>query len=436
MNFPVDGLAYVDRSACPSRAKRWWLLAVVQVVVLSVVGIWLATTWQPAPHSDWLYYWKAAGHADLYRRGGFGLWLLAIPKLMGLPPVACALALNLPATAAILALAYRSDQTRWKVFAQMVAAYLLLITPYFGIVQLDQLAAACVAAAFWLLLDPAIRMSAALRVCAAIVALTVGVSTKPQYALVLWTLCGLLVASWAVIRVARRTRRAALVLAGVLVLGACTGFAADVGLRRLGGHSESMRTSSAVTLYGGLLVSSTGQRCGYWSVEAAQAAKADMGRPLADAVLGRLAAQPLSHWAAVVACKWPQVMRPPPYALYWLIESPNVRTRIDAGPQRSAIESTYQRALRVERRLYRWLTLLIMLACVFTVVRLRSGLSHRVALPILWIGSFWAVHAVFEIQGRYFLGMFLLAPILCALAFRWNRFAHSSTSHCGTPEVE
>ena len=37
-------------------------------------------------------------------------------------------------------------------------------------------------------------------------------------------------------------------------------------------------------------------------------------------------------------------------------------------------------------------------------------------LPMMWVLAFWAVHAVFEIQGRYFLGMLLVAPLLCGLA--------------------
>lgn len=42
-------------------------------------------------------------------------------------------------------------------------------------------------------------------------------------------------------------------------------------------------------------------------------------------------------------------------------------------------------------------------------------------LPALWLLGFWSVHTVFEIQGRYFLGLFVLAPLLCATVMRLVR---------------
>lgn len=36
-------------------------------------------------------------------------------------------------------------------------------------------------------------------------------------------------------------------------------------------------------------------------------------------------------------------------------------------------------------------------------------------LPIAWVLSFWLVHLVFEVQGRYFLATILLLPLLSAL---------------------
>jgi hypothetical protein len=30
----------------------------------------------------------------------------------------------------------------------------------------------------------------------------------------------------------------------------------------------------------------------------------------------------------------------------------------------------------------------------------------------MWVAAYWVVHSVFEIQGRYFLSLFLVIPLL------------------------
>ena len=205
-----------------------------------------------------------------------------------------------------------------------------------------------------------------------------------------------------------------------LLAGSVLGFAVDMGMRVSSGKTEEIRTSSAVTLYGGLLVSSDqpSKGCGYWSVEAAQAAKEDLHKPLSQAVLDRLQAHSIDHWASVVWCKVPEILSPPPYALYWLIESPNIRAHIDARPDREQINAVYFRALEVERKAYGWARGLIILACIWTALVLLRRRDPLGALPLLWLIGFWSVHMVFEVQGRYFLGLFVLAPILCAAVAR------------------
>lgn len=400
--------------------RRWYGVAAVQVAVILCVSIWLALAWAPAPHSDWLYYWTAAGDPAAYQRGGIGLWLLAIPKALGLSPVVSALAVNVPVAIGLVCLAYGCDPTRYKVFAQLVVAYLFLITPFFGIVQLDMMAALCVAAFFWLALDHRVGIGEAWKLSFMVALLVVGVSTKPQYALVLWGMSALLLLASLVMRSPFRDT-GAVRLAIVMIVASGLGFVVDLGMRNVSRQLESMRNSSAVTLYGGLLVSGTNRDCGYWSVAAAEAAKADMNRPLASAVVDRLSAKPLAHWAAVVSCKTPQILMPPPYALYWLFESPNIRAYLDAHPERQRIDENYRRALRIERKLYRILGALILLATFVAIWKRLANVRIVALLPTLWVLSFWCVHAVFEIQGRYFLGMFLVAPMLCAMAFSRGR---------------
>jgi hypothetical protein len=394
----------------PSGVKVSFLLV---GVVLAALGAGLALWLQPAPHSDWLYYWTAAGSPSRYERGGLGLWLLAIPKAAGLDPVASSLLLNIASAWYVLWMGWRSDLTRWRALALLVAGYLLLIAPFFGLVQLDLFAATMLAAAFGRVLQPA-AMRGAMRIAAAVLMVAAAVSTKPQYALTLWVLLGLL----ALPCLAWKPPTVAKALLAVLLAGSLLGFGLDSGLRSLSGRTDAIRTNSAVTLYGGLLVSRI-EGCGYWSVEAAEAAKADLSKPLVVAVRDRLAAKPVSHWISIIRCKWPQIVRPPPFALYWLVESPNVRARIEADAMRDEINTRYRQAIRAERILYGWLTAMILLASAVTcALAWRRGGRLLALLPVFWVLSFWIVHLVFEIQGRYFLGMFLIVPILCALVLR------------------
>lgn len=405
-------------------------LFVLELVLVLTVGTALAVWMQPEPHSDWGYYWAAAGDASRYERGGLSLWLLALPKSIGLPPVPAALLLNLISAAGLLRVVRSLDPTRFRWFALLASLYLLLITPYFGIVQLDLIAAAELATGFWLLAVPSDRLGVRTRFAFATAMFATGVSTKPQYALTLWAMIGLSAILWFALR---RSLHALLpLLFAALLAGSLAGFAIDSGLRAVSGRTEAIRTNSAVTLYGGLLVSGTGQGCGYWSVEAAEAAKADLKKPLYRAVLDRLSAKPLEHWTSVIACKMPEILRPPPYALYWLVESPNIRARIDADPRKDRINSIYSLALRWERKAYGTLALAILLSAAgLSLLLWRRQAPMLGLLSLTWIASFWAVHSVFEIQGRYFLGMYLLTPIICAMALRVHPSGRSATRKSG-----
>lgn len=387
-----------------------------------VAGAGLALWFAPEPHSDWAYYWKAAGEPGLYRRGGVGLWLLAIPKALGLGPVGASLVLNLAAASAFVLMARAADPgpLRWR--AALAVCYLLLLVPFFGIVQLDVVAAVLLGAGMLVAFRAEAGAGAttsrrlAVRRLVATGLVAAAVSTKPQYALVLWAF---LVLVPFVAFVSRRWRSMPRGMLVVLFAGSLAGFGADYALRAIDGNTTSMRTSSAVTLYGGLLVSDAGPGCGYWSVEAAEAAKEDLHKPLPVAIRDRLAARPLDHWASVVRCKLPQILRPPPFALYWLVESPNIRARIDAHPGRDLIERQYRRALEIERRAYATISaLVLLLAGAGALAAFRRRAPFAAVLPLAWIVAFWLVHLVFEIQGRYFLGMFLLVPFLSSFLSR------------------
>lgn len=203
----------------------------------------------------------------------------------------------------------------------------------------------------------------------------------------------------------------------MLLAGSVLGFSADLGLRHLGERSESVRTVSGVTLYAGLLVAEPGPTCGYWSPEAMQAARDDLGKPLLSAVGERLAARPASHWCEVLACKLPRILWPEPYALYWLTAAPSVQEFLAPLRADPRFEGRYQGAFVAERWVYDKLLVLAWAAlAIAAVLAWRRGGRFAALLILAWPASFWAVHLVFEIQGRYFLGLYLLAPLVAALA--------------------
>ena len=399
----------------PPRPARNIALAFVLFLggIFLVVGLGLALGLGPLPHSDWALYWTSAGDASAYERGGVGLWLLAVPRLLGFGPVGAALLLNLAAGLVVLGISWKMDRSRKHLLAILTATYLIMLAPYVGIVQLDMLAAAFVAAALACLSASATHPRPARLRAVAVGLLACAVSTKPQYALLAWALVVLLaLPAWRW----RRREPGSRAFLGVLLLGSLAGFAADNLMRAMSGKSDALRTSSAVTLYAGLLVSGT-ESCGYWSRDASQAARDDMDMPLPVAIGGRLAARPASHWLSVLGCKAPQVIRPPPFALYWLLEAPNVRAAMDSSPHSTWVEARYQRAMEAERRIYAVLTFRLV-AGLFASALLawRRGGRFLAMLPLAWLLSFWGVHLVFEIQGRYFLGLFLLAPLVSAVA--------------------
>lgn len=385
-----------------------------------LVGSALALWWRPEPHSDWLYYWNAAGSPDSYLRGGVGLWLLAVPKWLGASPVVSALVLNIVSVIALMTVMRRSDRSRLRLPSWLFIAYLFLLSPFLGLVQLDIAAAAALGVAFRGTLGEGGHRPAWHRFAIALGGVGFAVSTKPQYALVIWMMCGLA----AVLALARfrRPDSKAVAFVAMLMAGSLLGFALDMGMRQVADQPDSMRTTSAVTLYAGLLESGTTREsgCGEWSVDALQAAHADMDRPLPVAVGDRLGSKPPSHWLAVVRCKLPEVLLPPPFAVDWLRQAPNIRAWMESQPQPTQLLERYWQVLRVEKILYSAVVASILVLVFGGWVRRKARLDGTAPLPVLWVLSFWMVHLVFEIQGRYFLGMLLLAPLLVALCAGWS----------------
>src|SRR5690606_22025933 len=140
-------------------------------------------------------------------------------------------------------------------------------------------------------------------------------------------------------------------------------------------------------------------------------ARTDAGKPLLQAVSARLRSEPPSHWLSVVGCKMPAVVLPRSYALGWSLAAPNVQARIQASADPGRWQAWSARLHGVERLGY--LALLAALYCCAGVAVARRSTRRQwllATLPVAWIASFWLVHAVFEIQPRYFLSLFLLLP--------------------------
>jgi hypothetical protein len=394
-----------SRTGSRTSDRTLLLLEIAGIVVLATI---LALQVAPEPFSDWRYYWEAAGDPARYERGGAVLVLLGWLKRLGASPHVTMLGLNLAAAGATLMLARRADPAPGKWMAHLVALYLLLLAPYYGIVQLDLLASASLGLGLVLILHPPARPGRYGSAAVAILAVAAAVSTRPQFLLVLTALGGLLVLVW---WVGRKLRSNALLLAaGLLFAGALAGFGFDSALRAQAERSGAIRTNSSVTLYSGLLASSTRPAdCGRWSPGATATMRSDLGKPLGRAVMERLQKQPVSHWAAVMACKVPQIVAPPPFAWAWLMESPSSGERPQAGTVRAVAVA--------EQLVYRLLTGVFYVLALLVAWRQRSS-GHLRWLPMLWLLAFGLVHLVFEVQGRYFLAMLLLLPVLCALVTR------------------
>jgi len=388
-------------------------------VALVLLGLlWTLWLW-PAPISDYELYWNEAGGTVPYERGGAGVALFALARYLFPQPQWAALAVNLPSAALLLWLFWRHDRTRWRAFALAGSACLLLTTPYLGVVQIDVVATALLGACWVLLLRPPAAWPRAASIGTAVLVGIMAVSTRPQFALTLAALAGLLLLAWLPAR--GRTRASSMIgLAGMLAAVAVAGFAIDQSARVAAGTGEHVRTKSGVTLYAGLLLADAGPACGMWTQRAEDAAFEERAKPLRDVIVERIAAQPPSHWLRIAQCKFVrQIALPGAFALYWASEP--LREEAGAAPtagQRrrlDAVEALYP----WESRLQRVLVLAIYAAALVAFVYGWHRQRHAFALlPIAWLLSFWIVHLVFEVQGRYFLATILLLPLLSALVLR------------------
>lgn len=403
--------------------------AAVALVLLGL--LWTLWLW-PTPISDYELYWNEAGGAAAYERGGVGVLLFALARSVFPQPQWAALAVNLPAALILLRLLRRCDPTRSRVFAWLGTGYLLLITPYFGIVQVDLVATALLGCCWALLLLPLVRWrrgSAALAVLAGAAA----VSTRPQFALTLSALAGLLALAIVLLERGSARKLRAMALPAALAVIVAAGFASDLWGRHVAGTEERVRTSSAVTLYSGLLVADDGLWCGSWTPEATQAAYDDREMPLLDAVAARLSIHPAGHWLDILQCKFTRhLVLPIAFALYWVSEP----LREEAG---AAPNPDQQRRLAAvvslhpwETRFYRALTLAIYAAAVVVAVRGWRSRPAMAVLPLAWLLSFWLVHLVFEVQGRYFLATIALLPLLCALVQGGSEAPEAGTAVAGS----
>lgn len=407
----------------PERVSRLIPLRHERVALIGAAALLaaVATTWafviKPLPFSDWDYYWKAAEGTISYERGGVLVFALRLLQALSLPPYATALVMNLIAALALLILAHRVDGARIGITAILVLVYLLAITPYYAVVQFDLPATALLCGGLYLLMPDTIGGQRAWHVIAAVLLVSFAVSSRPQFFLVLLVFGTLLM--FAAVLAARfrglLTNKAAIV-ATVLIGAALLGFAIDSAMRADAGRSEAVRTNSAVTLYAGLLSSGTSRPgCGYWSEQATREARADAALPLAQAVSGRLKEQPMRHWLAVVRCKVPDIVLPASYALSWSLGAPDVTERINASEHEQQLSALSTRLYRMERLGYGAVLILIYAFTAMVIVRrVRDQRWIAALLPALWVLSYWLVHSIFEIQPRYFLGLFLILLFMAA----------------------
>jgi len=387
-------------------------LPVVAGVVTLVAALW-AYVLRPMPFSDWAYYWQVAQGVVSYERGGVMVFVLRFLQVLGLAPFQAALVMNVIAAIAILSVAWRWSGRRCGLALMLVAAYLLAITPYFSVVQFDLPATSMLVVGLGCLVLAAGERRSVASTGLALLLVALAVSSRPQFLLVLVVFAGLLVpASLPLRRLA--SPAGSLRVPVVLLLGAMSGFSIDSALRAGAGRADAVRTTSAVTLYAGLLSSGTTRPgCGHWSPLATYDARADAARPLPVAIQRRLALRPTAYWLAVVGCKAPSIGLPSSFALSWSLGGP-LASDGDPSLQHRLKSGAWPEALfRIEGWTYRALVVLIYLHAATMVVRhLGRRRWFPVILPVAWLASYWIVHAVFEIQGRYFLSLFLLLPLL------------------------
>lgn len=201
------------------------------------------------------------------------------------------------------------------------------------------------------------------------------VSTRPQFALTLAALAGLLAAAALLPPRDGPRRLRPMVPPALLRVVVAAGFSLDLRARHAAGTGERVRTSSAVTLYSGLLVSDGGPPwCGHWAQAATQAARDDRDRPLLDVIGTRLSGRPAGHWAGVVWCKFAHHVVPPDaFALYWAAEP--LRERAGAAPspdQKRTLGAVHWLQAR-ESWLFGVLVLAIYAAAVAVAVRAGAG---------------------------------------------------------------
>ncbi|MCE7032796.1 hypothetical protein LY625_09260 [Lysobacter sp. GX 14042] len=409
-----------EAAAAAGRARL--LHAAAALLLVAAAAGW-ATAIRPQPFSDWLYYWEAARGAIAYERGGIMLFVLRVLQKLPLAPYAVMLLINLASALVILAIAYRADGRRIGLASALVYAYLLAITPYFAVVQFDLSATALLCAGFgFLALDaPAARRPWV--ILAATLLVAGAVSSRPQFLLVLLVFAALLGTTAAMARAALfTTRRPTMLSALVLMVGALLGFAGDSALRAQAGRSEAVRTNSGVTLYAGLLSSGTSPpTCGHWSLQAMRDARADAHLPLQRAVSTRLRQQPPGHWLEVMRCKAGMIVFPEAYALSWSLGAPDVVDRLAAVDGDTHLQATAAYLYRIEDLGYRVLLVLIYAFALAAVVRsARKGQWLPAMLPLFWLASFWLVHAIFEIQARYFLSLFVVLPLMAVSSTHRN----------------
>lgn len=391
------------------------------IAVLLVGQAWtFAWVLQPVPFSDWAYYWEAARGNVSYERGGVLLYVLKAFQWLGLSAHYTATLLNLTFALVILVVLYHGSRETIKLGATLACLYLLLIGPYFSVVQFDLSSTAVLIAGFYFLSVEGDTVKRRTMALTSFLLIAVAVSSRPQFLLVLvafgaFVTLGCLIFARKNMSAAKRASSSAV----ILIAASLAGFAIDSALRSSAGRADAVRTTSGVTLYAGLL-SSGAERpwCGHWSEVATRDAREDAKLPLFQAISGRLAQRPVTYWVSVARCKATGILLPTAYALSWSMGAPSVAERVERDELNHNLRSWMHLMYRGEH--YAYLLLLLSIYGIFFIALYRDILKKNVtsAIGLLsWIAAFWSVHLVFEIQARYFLPLFLTLPIFATGLF-------------------
>jgi hypothetical protein len=384
---------------------------VVLTFVGVLFGVWGALTFRPAPFSDFLYYWQAAGDFHQYHKGA-GLLLLYAPfRAFDVPPLYAAVVIN---TFSFLALSWalmlpRAFRMKGPA-AQLLGTLLVLpvatwFVGMFGIVNSDVPHVALVALGVRLIGGFANRPASWLLGGTAVAVLALGLSMRLQSVVVI----GVAVLVYCGISYGLRQRppwHLVIVVSAALFAALALEYGFRAPSARTDGH-----LSARAALYTGFIATEPGDWCGGWTMDAVARARAELSLPLVEVLKRRAADRSLSQMLALIRCKLLRYLGFTDFSVYWLENSldPSVARRPGIHERLSRLRSLEALA----GSFVKWATVLALAALGLRVCAERISRREAVlaaSAPWLLALLFLASHSVLEIQPRY-----LIEPVIFCL---------------------